>query len=174
MFGAPVFANIDEAEETNVHATPQAAISGSVANQAVQINQGSLSTQSFKQGHFCNGPVISFAPYILQTEAPSSITRNWGGQISISMPLDGGSVELCKQLARTQQQKARLDYELVRIKECINIYKKGFTIRRDSDFFRICADVVPLSLAPKSEEVSSPESSRSSSEEKLSTASPES
>ena len=171
LCGLPVRADIRQADDTNVSATPQAAITGSVANQAVQINQGSLSTQSFKQGHFCNGPVLSFAPYLLQTENPGSVSRNLGGQISLSVPLDGGSVELCKELGRISVQKQRLDYELIRIKECINIYKEGFTIRPGTPFYRICEDVVPLASAPKSEAPSSPESSQASSSQKLSTAS---
>ena len=112
---------------TSVAANPVAAISGSVANQAVQINQGSLSTQSFATGHYCNGPVISITPYYLQTESFTSVyatNRNYGGQISLSMPLDGSSVELCKALARQRLEKGRLDYELVRIKECINIHQE--------------------------------------------------
>ena len=130
---------------TSVAANPVAAISGSVANQAVQINQGSLSTQSFGAGHYCNGPVISITPYYLQTESFTSVyatNRNYGGQISLSMPLDGSSVELCKALARQKLEKGRLDYELVRIKECINIYESGYTIHPDSPFYPICADVL--------------------------------
>ena len=168
LCGLPVRADIRQADDTNVSATPQAAITGSVANQAVQINQGSLSTQSFKQGHYCNGPVLSFAPYIMQTENPGSLSRNIGGQMSISVPLDGGSVELCKELGRISVQKQRLDYELVRIKECINIYKEGFTIRPGTPFFRICEDVVPLASAPKSKVPVSRESSQASSDQKLS------
>jgi len=149
VFSNPAVADINQADDTNVSATPQAAITGSVANQAVQINQGSLSTQSFKQGHFCNGPVLSFAPYIMQTENPGSLSRNIGGQMSISVPLDGSSVELCKELGRINIQKSRLDYELVRIKECINIYQEGFRIRPGTPFYEICSDVVPLASAPK-------------------------
>lgn len=171
VFCIPAKADINQADDTNVSATPQAAITGSVANQAVQINQGSLSTQSFKQGHFCNGPVLSFAPYLLQTENPGSISRNLGGQISLSVPLDGGSVELCKELGRISVQKQRLDYELIRIKECINIYKEGFTIRPGTPFYRICEDVVPLASAPKSKVPSSLESSQASSSQTLSKAS---
>ena len=134
----PAFAEGD----TSVAANPQASISGAVANQAVQINQGQLSTQSFGKGHFCNGAVLSFTPYYLQTEShyveAVPLTRNFGGQISLSVPLDGGSVETCKALARIKLQKERLDYELVRIKECINIYKSGFMIHPKSPFFPIC------------------------------------
>ena len=110
------------AENTSVAANPQASISGAVANQAVQINQGSLSTQSFSRGHFCNGAVLSFSPYYLQTQGDpgASLSRNFGGQLTVSMPLDFSAVNTCKELAKRQLEKERLDYELVRIKECIS------------------------------------------------------
>ena len=155
IFCTPAFAE----GATSVAANPQASISGAVANQAVQINQGSLSTQSFARGHFCNGPVLSLSPYYLQTQGDpgASLTRNFGGQLTISMPLDGGSVEKCKALAQIALQKGRLDYELVRVKECINIFKQGFMIHPSSAFYPICADVIPIaSVSPKSlEEASS-------------------
>jgi len=137
-----------------VAANPQAAITGSVANQAVQINQGSLSTQSYGGGVHCNTSVISFTPYLLNTEnfgETSTSSRNMGGQISLSIPLDGGAVERCKALAKLSIEKNRLDYELVRIKECINIYEKGFMIHPSSSFYPLCADVIPISALPKSE-----------------------
>lgn len=121
-----------------------------MANQAVQINQGSLSTQSFSQGHYCNGPVLSIAPYYLQTETVTSsntVSRNFGGQVSISVPLDGGSVELCKQLARNRIEKDRLDYELVRIKECISIFESGYMIHPSSPIYPVCADIIPRNVA---------------------------
>lgn len=136
-------------ESTSVAANPQASITGSVANQAVQINQGSLSTQSFANGHYCNGPVISITPYYLQTESFTSsysTNKNYGAQVSLSMPLDGSSVELCKSLARQKLEKGRLDYELVRIKECINIYKSGYTIHPDSPFYPICSDILVVDV----------------------------
>ena len=81
------------------------------------------------------------------------------------MPLDGGSVELCKSIARKQEQKVRLDYELVRIKECIAIYQKGFKIHPSSPFFPVCADVIPLTAdVTKSEEQASLEVSQASSQ----------
>ena len=135
------------AEGTSVAANPQASINGSVANQAVQINQGSLSTQSFKSGNYCNGPILSFTPYYLVTESMASsfsTSKNFGGQISFSVPLDGGAVELCKEVARKELEKTRLDYELVRIKECIGIFKQGFMIRPGTPFYQVCADVVPI------------------------------
>lgn len=154
----PAIAN----EGVSVSAQPRTSVTGSVANQAVQINQGSLSTQSFARGHFCNGPVISIAPYYLHTESEtssSSLSRNFGGQVSLSMPLDGGTVETCKALARKQLQKQTLDYELVRIRECMSIMERGFMIRSESPFSVICSDVVPIPLAsaePMLEEAPAP------------------
>jgi len=153
---SPVLA---EDNSTSVAANPQAAITGSVANQAVQINQGSLSTQSYGGGVHCNTSVISFTPYLLNTEnfgETYSSSRNMGGQVSLSIPLDGGAVERCKALAKLAIDKSRLDYELVRIKECINIFEKGFMIHPSSSFYPLCADVIPIAALPKSEPVVSP------------------
>ena len=154
VFALPVYA-----ENTSVAANPQAAITGSVANQAVQINQGSLSSQSFGSGIVCNGAVISVTPYVMGTENYGNIyssSNNFGVQVSMSMPLDGGSVERCKALAQIQIDKGRLDYELVRVKECINIYKQGFTIDPRSPFYVVCSDVIPIaSREPTSGEASS-------------------
>lgn len=120
----------------------------------MQINQGSLSTQSYGKGHFCNGSVLSITPFVMQTESRQSInhlptiSQNFGVQASLSMPLDGGAVELCKELARRKIQKERLDYELVRIKECVQIMKLGYTLRPNSPFYAICSDVIPISALP--------------------------
>ncbi len=96
--------------------------------------------------------MLSISPYYLQTQADpgASLSRNFGGQLTISMPLDGGSVEKCKALAQISLEKGRLDYELVRIKECINIYKQGFTIHPSSPFYPVCADVIPIAAVPTS------------------------
>ena len=142
VFCAPVYAE----GATSVAANPQASISGSVANQAVQINQGSLSTQSFSRGHYCNGAVLSFSPYILQSQSDpgATLSRNFGGQLTFSMPLDFRATNTCKALAEKQLDKAKLDYELVRIKECINIFKTGFMIHPSSPFYPLCQDIIPV------------------------------
>ena len=164
------------AEDTvGVAANPQASISGAVANQAVQINQGQLSTQSFSRGHYCNGAVISFTPYVMQTEShyveAVPLTRNFGGQISLSIPLDGGAVETCKALAKVSLQKQRLDYELVRVKECINIFKSGFMINPKSPFYPICQDVMPLPSVASAKDAPVPKSSEQVSSSPLPTSS---
>jgi len=138
-----------------VAANPQAAITGSVANQAVQINQGTLSTQSFGGGIHCNGAVLSVTPYYLTTEnygSTYSNSNNSGAQVSISIPLNGGAVERCKALAQLQVDKTRLDYELIRVKECIGIYERGFTIHPSSPFYPLCADVIPIAALPTLEQ----------------------
>ncbi len=73
-----------------------------------------------------------------------SASNSYGGQISLAIPLDGSSVELCKELARRKIDKERIDYELVRIKECIGIYERGFMIVPGSAFYPICADIIPI------------------------------
>ena len=81
------------------------------------------------------------------------------------MPLDGGSVERCKALAQIAIEKGRLDYELVRIKECINIYEAGFMIHPSSAFYPICADVIPVAAVPTSEEQAASSTSQASSKQ---------
>ena len=82
------------------------------------------------------------------------------------MPLDFSAVNTCKELAQRQLEKERLDYELVRIKECIGIYQAGFTIDPRSPFASVCADVIPLaSNATTSPEAASSESQQASSEQ---------
>ena len=102
-----------------------------------------MSTQSFSRGHYCNGAVLSFSPYILQSQSDpgATLSRNFGGQLTFSMPLDWKAVNTCKALAEKQLDKARLDYELIRIKECINIFKTGFMVHPDSPYAAICKDI---------------------------------
>ena len=98
---------------------------------------------------------MSITPYYLTTENYSntySNSNNAGAQVSISVPLNGGSVERCKALAQLQIDKTRLDYELIRVKECISIYERGFMIHPDSPFYPLCADVIPIAALPKSEQ----------------------
>ena len=75
------------------------------------------------------------------------MTRNFGGQLTFSMPLDFRATNTCKALAEKQLDKAKLDYELVRIKECINIFKTGFMIHPTSPFYPICKDVIVIPRA---------------------------
>ena len=108
-------------------------------------------TTLFRSGHYCNGAVLSLTPYFLQTQGDpgASLSRNFGGQLSISVPLDGGAVETCKALAKRKLEKERLDYELVRIKECINIMKTGFMIVPGSPFAGLCSDVAPIAAVSR-------------------------
>jgi len=70
--------------------------------------------------------------------------NNWGAQLNFMIPLDGGMIEQCKQMARRHEQKARLDYELVRALKCTEIMKAGFTFRPGSRVEVLCHDIVPI------------------------------
>jgi hypothetical protein len=80
-----------------------------------------------------------------------TMSENWGAQLSFMVPLDGSITELCKSIGRRQMEKLRLDYELVRIKECAALQSKGFTLRPGSALEHICHDVVPISAVTKKE-----------------------
>jgi hypothetical protein len=74
---------------------------------------------------------------------------NFGISMGFNFPLDGGLTELCKARAKTEitrQQaeadKARLDFELVRLLKCGEAIKSGVTFHPDSPYYKICADVV--------------------------------
>ena len=132
-------------------ANPVAAATGNVTNQAVQFqNNGAPSRQYFAGNNSCNGTTMTFQPFYMGNDTtpmePSGYVKNnnWGVQVSFSVPLDGGMVETCKQIARRHEQKMRLDYELVRALKCTEIMKAGFTFRPGSRVEVLCHDVVPI------------------------------
>lgn len=146
---SPAFAN----EEPKVQNTsnPVAAATGNVTNQAVQFqNNGAPSRQYFGNSVSCNGPTMQFSPFYMGNDTiPYENTgyvrsNNFGMQLNFSVPLDGGMIELCKSIARKQEQKLRLDYELVRVLKCTEIMKTGFTFRPGSRVEVLCHDVVPI------------------------------
>ena len=139
--------SVQAEDGTTAIANPVATSTGSVSNQAVQINQGSYSQQSYGPGHQCNSATLVFTPFYLGndvTSDPYIRNQNFGAQVSLSVPLDGEMVQLCKELAKRKLEKERLDYALVRALKCSELYKAGFKIRDDSPFAPLCADVVPI------------------------------
>lgn len=139
---------------TTAIANPVATSSGSVSNQAVQINQGSYSQQGYGGGHTCNSSTLVLTPFYLgndvnNPEAAYIRNQNFGAQVSLSVPLDFEMVRLCKDLAKRKLEKERLDYELVRILKCVEIKKAGYTIHPSSPYAGVCADVVPIAAVQK-------------------------
>ena len=83
----------------------------------------------------------------------TGMTRNYSTSIglsaTLSLPLDGGLQERCKEAAETQialQQQMvankRLDFELARLKNCGELIKAGIQFHPQSPYRKICADVV--------------------------------
>jgi hypothetical protein len=155
--------------ETTAIANPVATSSGSVNNQAVQINQGGYSTQGFGAGHQCNSSTLVLTPFYLGNDVHQKKhyvrNSNFGAQVTLSVPLDGGMVELCKALGRAKVRREQLNYEIARALRCAELQSKGFTFHPESQFLFLCADIVPVAaLVPKTESVS-PEASEPSSPE---------
>ena len=129
-----------------------AAATGNVTNQAVQFqNNGAPSRQHYGPNISCNGPTMTFSPFYMgndtqpQTDDGYVISENWGVQLNFMVPLDTSLIDQCRQIAIRQEEKMRLDYELVRMNNCAGLQQKGFTIRPGSDFEHLCSDVVPIS-----------------------------
>ena len=81
------------------------------------------------------------------------MTRNYSTSIglsaTLSLPLDGGLQERCKQAAETQialqgqlLANKRLDFELARLKNCGELLQKGIRFHPRSPYAKVCADVV--------------------------------
>jgi hypothetical protein len=69
--------------------------------------------------------------------------------MGFNFPLDGSLTEICKARARVEisrQQaeadKARLDFELVRLLKCGEAIKAGVYFHPESPYSKICADIV--------------------------------
>jgi len=73
-------------------------------------------------------------------------SNNWGAQLSFMVPLDFSTVDRCKSIAKRQEEKLRLDYELVRALKCAELQQKGFTFRPGSRVEQLCNDIVPIAL----------------------------
>ena len=83
---------------------------------------------------------------------PSSyqLNENWGFQVNFMVPLDKRGLEQCRRIAARQEEKMRLDHELVRALKCAELQQKGFALRPGSRVEHMCNDVVPIqSLLPK-------------------------
>jgi hypothetical protein len=140
---------------TNI-AGPSASATGNVTNQAVQVLQGPYAVNTYGAGVSCQGPTLSVAPFALGNfnggNDPTTYqthSGNAGVSMGFNFPLDGGLTELCKARARVEivrQQaeadKARLDFELVRLLKCGEAIKSGIYFHPESPYAKICSDIV--------------------------------
>jgi hypothetical protein len=140
---------------TNI-AGPSASATGNVTNQAVQVLQGPYSTNSYGGGVACQGPTMSLAPFVLgntnfsrDPETFQSYTANGGFTLGFNFPLDNSLQEICKERARVEikrqnaeADKARLDFELVRLLKCGEALKAGISFSSLSPYAKVCEDVV--------------------------------
>ena len=135
-----------------------AAATGNVTNQAVQFqNNGAPSRQHYGPNISCNGSTMTFSPFYMGNHTkpfdidedgmrPSSYTigENWGFQVNFMVPLDKRGLERCRTIAERQEEKMRLDYELVRVLKCGELQQKGFMLKPGSRVVDMCSDVIPI------------------------------
>ena len=140
---------------TNI-AGPSASATGNVTNQAVQVLQGPYAVNTYGSGVSCQGPTMSMSPFVMgnlnggaDPTVYQSHSANAGFSLGFNFPLDGSLTEICKSRARVEiarQQaeadKARLDFELVRLLKCGEALKAGVSFHPQSPYAKICADVV--------------------------------
>ena len=140
---------------TNI-AGPSASATGNVTNQAVQVLQGPFAVNTYGGGVSCQGSTLNLQTFGYQnlnmSKDPQTYqTGSFNGGLSLgfSIPLDGSLQELCKTRVRTEitrQQaeadKARLDFELVRLLKCGEAKKAGIDFHPNSPYAKVCADIV--------------------------------
>ena len=157
--GAPIYA---EEGETNNTSNPVAAATGNVTNQAVQFqNNGAPSRQVYGPNISCNGSTMTFSPFYMgnhttpfddQMDQQSyTVAENWGFQVNFMVPLDKRGLEQCRQMAARQEEKMKLNYELVRIDNCAKLQQKGFMLLPGSRVYHLCSDVIPITAFKKAE-----------------------
>jgi len=154
LYVSPVLAQTAPSN-TNI-AGPSASATGNVTNQAVQVLQGPYAVNTYGAGVSCQGPTMSLSPFVMgnlngdkDPETFQSHSANAGFSMGFNFPLDGGLTELCKararvEIARQQAEadKARLDFELVRLLKCGEALKAGVSFHPQSPYSKICSDVV--------------------------------
>ncbi len=73
-----------------------------------------------------------------------TIAENWGGQVNFMFPLDRRGLAQCRRIAKRQEEKMRLDYELTRMLRCAELQQKGFMLAENTRVYTMCNDVVPI------------------------------
>jgi len=130
-------------------------------------NNGAPSRQHYGPNISCNGATMTFSPFYMGNHTkpwdidedgmrPSSYTmaENWGGQINFMVPLDREGLNRCRSIAARQEEKMRLDYELVRVLKCAELQKKGFMLKPNTHIANMCYDVIPIAKYEKDKETS--------------------
>lgn len=152
---APAYA---ESPSVSNIAGPSAAATGNVTNQAVQVLQGPFAVNTFGSGISCQSPTLSIQPFAMgnnnynwDPEAHLTGSRNLGISLGFNIPLDGSLTSLCKERVRVaierqqaEADKARLDFELVRLLKCGEAMKAGVRFHPQSPYAGICADVIVI------------------------------
>ena len=142
-------------DETNNVSNPVAAATGNVTNQAVQFqNNGAPSRQHYGSGVSCNGSTMTFSPFYMgnhtkpfdeeMSQRSYTVAENCGGQINFMFPLDRRGLAQCRRIAKRQEEKMRLDYELTRMLRCAELQRKGFMLAEGTRVYTMCNDVVPI------------------------------
>ena len=73
-----------------------------------------------------------------------TVAENWGFQVNFMVPLDREGLDRCRSIAARQEEKMRLDYELVRALKCAELQQKGFMLVPKSRVYSLCSDVIPI------------------------------
>ena len=81
-----------------------------------------------------------------------TVAENWGAQLNFMVPLDRRGLEQCRRMAARQEEKMRLDYELVRVKNCAELQQKGFMLKPGTSVGQMCSDVIPIAAWKKAED----------------------
>jgi hypothetical protein len=109
------------------------------------------------------GMTIDGVPGLERTGQKDSFSNNFGISATLSFPLDGGLQARCKTAADTwtarqqaETDKARLDFELVRLLKCGEAKKAGIFFIPSSPYAKICGDVVVIQQMPSSGVISQP------------------
>ena len=137
-----------------------AAATGNVTNQAVQFqNNGAPSRQHYGPNISCNGATMTFSPFYMgnqttpfdetMTQQTYTVAENWGFQVNFMVPLDKRGLERCRTIAARQEEKMRLDYELVRVLKCAELQQKGFMLKPYTRVTGMCSDVIPIAAWEK-------------------------
>ena len=68
-------------------------------------------------------------------------------------PLDRRGLAQCRRVAKRQEEKMRLDYELTRMLRCAELQRKGFMLAEGTRVYSMCYDVVPIVKYEKEKKV---------------------